>query len=511
MSEDTPSSDVAPNYAYWQQNGAYWVDEYQRRRRQDPLYGLQEIVLISAIEKAAPGRVLEYGCGVGRHLSYLNDVPGIEIYGVDQSPTMLGGLKTWAGPEWIFEHTRLIQPTGAIPFDDKFFDLSYTAEVLIHVRPEDLESRLKELIRVSRRAILHLEPPEDYILYAEAHDGCWHHDLQAAYAHLGIKTVTAGRPIDAQALVIADLGHGELDFIPGPATLAHIRKVEQWLREKSDPAVTAEAAVTTETESTMTRVGQSDYFPTQGHHASEVVTIGPVERSLGAPYGPVPHAFRTIPVWLESTRDPATEEELAEARRIRQPFLIEGYQEPYLDDITRAFRNLKGLKTYIEIGTFDRGNLAYVSNLLADDALLIGVDVQIEQRLDDLLRDTLKPGQSYVSIAGDSRLPGTVDQVVAALSGRPADAVFIDGDHTAYGAMCDYVNYGSLVRSGGLVLFHDAVWEGNAQYKGVAHALREIDRLEPIYLIPGFGPCYRFMPTLFRDQQWGVVACNRKD
>lgn len=229
--------DLAANYAYWQENGAYWAAEYERRRRQDPLYGLQEIVLISTIERAAPARVLEYGCGVGRHLSYLSTVPGIEIYGVDQSPTMLAGFERWASREWIADHVRLIEPIGTIPFDDGFFDLSYTAEVLLHVRPEDLESRLKELVRVSRRAVIHLEPPQDYVLATDAHEGCWYHDLAAAYARLGVKTMRAGRPVDAQELIVADLNGGDLDFVPGPATLAHLHAVEHWMRETQQETV----------------------------------------------------------------------------------------------------------------------------------------------------------------------------------------------------------------------------------------------------------------------------------
>jgi hypothetical protein len=45
-------------------------------------------------------------------------------------------------------------------------------------------------------------------------------------------------------------------------------------------------------------------------------------------------------------------------------------------------------------------------------------------------------------------------------------------------------------------------------YKGVADALAEIDKLDPLYLIPGERPCYRFMRPMWRDETWGVVAVH---
>ena len=63
---------LSANYVYWQGNGHYWVDEYRRRQRQQPRYSLQELVLTAILEANAPARVLEFGCGVGRHLSYIS-------------------------------------------------------------------------------------------------------------------------------------------------------------------------------------------------------------------------------------------------------------------------------------------------------------------------------------------------------------------------------------------------------------------------------------------------------
>jgi hypothetical protein len=256
--------------------------------------------------------------------------------------------------------------------------------------------------------------------------------------------------------------------------------------------------------------GTADYFPFQSVPSETPTTITPLFRSFGAPFSPKPPEFLRVPKYLSVCAEFASESELEDCARIRAPFGIKNYASPYTNDIVRAFRLLKGLKSYVEVWTFDRGNLAYVASLLDDEAVLVGVDTQVEDTRDNLLKSCLKPGQRYMSVVGNSLSPQTLEQVNTVLDGKPIDAVFIDGEHTAYAVLSDYVNYGSLVVDDGFILFHDSLWEGDNQYKGSCDALAEIDRLNPIYLIPGDGPCHRFMRPLFRDPIWGVVGVCRK-
>jgi FkbM family methyltransferase len=248
------------------------------------------------------------------------------------------------------------------------------------------------------------------------------------------------------------------------------------------------------------------FFPTQVITKSMVQTITSVELSLGAPFGPRAQQWTVIPDYLNMCVPEATTAELEFASSLRAKFQVPGYEDPYLADVVRAFRCISGSQVYLEVGIFDRGNLAYIANLLPDGATLIGVDIQADAERDALLRAHMKPNQTFIPIIGDSRLPETVESVRRALCGRKLDAIFIDGDHTAYGAMCDYVNYGVMVRGGGLILFHDCLWEGNETYKGCAHAINEISKIEETFIVPGYGACQRFMMPLFRDEIWGTVA-----
>lgn len=193
--EPKPGGELPPdpadgaNYAYWRANGGSWADEYDSRKLVQPYYHLQELLLCEYVQHhARPGqplRVLEFGCGVGRHLRYLSRLPNVQVFGYDQSPTMVACCLRWTGQDWIDRHIRLGPPTGRLPFDDGEFDLVYTSEVLIHVRPEHLGGILSELLRVSRGQVLHLEPGLMTEVSREAHHGCWGHDLVGAYQALG--------------------------------------------------------------------------------------------------------------------------------------------------------------------------------------------------------------------------------------------------------------------------------------------------------------------------------------
>lgn len=182
----TPQSDaIAANYRYWQEHGEQWADEYAQRKQRSIYYHIQEIMLTDYVAHYAPVRVLEFGCGVGRHLRNLNQLPQVEAYGYDQSRTMVQGCLRWTSQAWIDEHIAVGSPRGPLPYERGHFDIVITAEVLVHVRPEDLETILSELVRICRGHVLHMETAEHYELVAGEHSGCWKHDLVAAYARLG--------------------------------------------------------------------------------------------------------------------------------------------------------------------------------------------------------------------------------------------------------------------------------------------------------------------------------------
>lgn len=116
--------------------------------------------------------VLDYGCGGGEIIE-AGRKAGLEIYGVD---VFYEGAESRSKIEqtgWLGTVVREVED-GIIPFDDRFFDLVISNQVLEHV--EDLDSVLQEVRRVLKPGgtFLSLFPTKEII--PEKHCGipCLH-------------------------------------------------------------------------------------------------------------------------------------------------------------------------------------------------------------------------------------------------------------------------------------------------------------------------------------------------
>lgn len=214
------------NYQYWQREGWAWDEEYERRKRRHPYLHITELMIADHVLRHAPCRVLELGCGSGRQLRNLASLEGVEAYGFDQSRAMVDGGFRWASPGWVAEHVRIGAADGRLPFEDGAFDIVFTSEALLHTRPEDLDGRLQEALRVCRGHVLHVEPAPSWSGYTEHCGGCWGHDYVAAYARLGheCRVLDSGTPRQAPYLVVKD--PSSLRSTWPPPVLALYRRME---------------------------------------------------------------------------------------------------------------------------------------------------------------------------------------------------------------------------------------------------------------------------------------------
>jgi len=178
-------SRLPKNYRWWQEHGGIWSDEVSARKAHMPIYHLQEIFLEEYFSQVAPAKVLEFGCGFGRHLEYLRRIRKLDVHGFDQSESMVKGMR-WARKPWREKHITVGEPLERLPFADGEFDVVFTVSVLIHVRPQDLDHILSELHRVSSGHIVHIENLDvsETIVTSDAHDGCWAHDLRLAWSRI---------------------------------------------------------------------------------------------------------------------------------------------------------------------------------------------------------------------------------------------------------------------------------------------------------------------------------------
>jgi predicted O-methyltransferase YrrM len=124
-------------------------------------------------------------------------------------------------------------------------------------------------------------------------------------------------------------------------------------------------------------------------------------------------------------------------------------------------------RTVLEIGTGRGGTLFLLARAADERALLVSIDAPegdaafcgrpAYKRRERLYAALGRPEQRIAYIAADSHEEETKARVQATLKGEPLDLLFIDGDHTFEGVEADYRMYAPLVRSGGLVAFHDIV------------------------------------------------------
>lgn len=124
-----------------------------------------------------------------------------------------------------------------------------------------------------------------------------------------------------------------------------------------------------------------------------------------------------------------------------------------------------GVKSALEIGSFFGGTLWHWIKYSRPGATVVSVDMLVSEtdpRYAAQMESRARWGGwaeannvKLVSLLGDSSSPATL---TGAAAHAPYDFVFIDGGHSYECAKADFLNYGPMVRSGGVIAFHDILW-----------------------------------------------------
>ncbi len=234
------------SYTWWQNNGYNWIEEINYRKNNLVYYHIQELILLDYFQNSNWNRILEFGCGFGRHLRYLREIPNLEVYGYDQSQSIVASMGKWAEPEWIAQNIKTGEPLSLLPYPDKYFDAVFTTSVFIHIPPEDVVATLKELARISKYQIIHQEPAPDYEVFAAAHDGCWNHDFVDIYKSIGFSCEILEPACEIQRLyrVVLDANEGDKIYTPSNLLLSKLYDLEKSIQPTINSATAEKESLT---------------------------------------------------------------------------------------------------------------------------------------------------------------------------------------------------------------------------------------------------------------------------
>lgn len=174
---------------YWIERGKDYVNEFRRHNLLKRAYfKVQQEVLMRVIRKQSFCSVLEVGCGFGRIFrKVLNNFDIDKAVGIDISPHQLMNAKEHIGKR--YNYSLVLGEIGGLPFKDKSFDLVLAVEVLMHVPFDRIQTVMAELIRVTRKNIIHCDWYRPSPVSINEKD--FAHNYLRVYEVLGIERVKA--------------------------------------------------------------------------------------------------------------------------------------------------------------------------------------------------------------------------------------------------------------------------------------------------------------------------------
>lgn len=161
--------------------------------------------------------------------------------------------------------------------------------------------------------------------------------------------------------------------------------------------------------------------------------------------------------------------------------------------LSLASRQGNNLKLVVEVGSARGGTFWALSQIAADDALMVSIDIPAGSPLDvrggkdvygdrdrSRLRTYVREGQRCVLIDGNSQSLASLNALFDSIGTQKIDMLFIDADHRYAGVKRDYELYSPLVREGGVIAFHDVIRQNDLR-SGVHILWAELKQEHPFH------------------------------
>lgn len=103
--------------------------------------------IIKLFKKRGIKRILDLGCGSGRHTVYLAK-RGFEVYGIDSALEGIKITRDWLKEEGLKARLKIGDIYKKLPYKDNFFDSIISTQTLHHGKIEKIRKLIKETERI---------------------------------------------------------------------------------------------------------------------------------------------------------------------------------------------------------------------------------------------------------------------------------------------------------------------------------------------------------------------------
>ena len=126
-----------------------WDEIFSEKGRvfTEPHADMEEIA--DLFQRDGVKRILDIGCGTGRHLVYLAS-KGFQMFGFDASQHAIELAEQWLNEEGLSANMIQYRMEDRFPYEDMLFDAVVSIQVIHHNRIRDIQSTVAEIERVLR-------------------------------------------------------------------------------------------------------------------------------------------------------------------------------------------------------------------------------------------------------------------------------------------------------------------------------------------------------------------------
>jgi SAM-dependent methyltransferase len=103
--------------------------------------------ILKIFKKNNVQRVLDFGCGSGRHVIYFTK-KGFDVYGFDITEEGIKITKGWLKKEKLRANLKIGPFNKKLPYKDNFFDAVISTNAIHHTTIENIRKEIKEIERI---------------------------------------------------------------------------------------------------------------------------------------------------------------------------------------------------------------------------------------------------------------------------------------------------------------------------------------------------------------------------